>query len=98
MPKRSRTKPLRRSESHPTKKAPRVVSKAHQIERDENQMAFDAVQRLLERTKLIKEKNPAAVALGRLGGLKGGTARAKKLTAEQRRESARNAANIRWRK
>lgn len=75
-----------------------MVSKAHQIERDENQMAFDAVQRLLERTKLIKEKNPAAVALGRLGGLKGGTARAKKLTAEQRRESARNAANIRWRK
>ncbi len=38
------------------------------------------------------KKNPAAVALGRLGGLKGGKARARKLTAEQRRASARKAA------
>ena len=44
------------------------------------------------------EKNPAAVALGRLGGLKGGKARAKKLTAQQRRESARKAARARWHK
>jgi hypothetical protein len=43
-------------------------------------------------------KNPAAVALGRLGGAKGGAARAAKLTAEQRSEIARNAAQIRWRK
>jgi hypothetical protein len=42
------------------------------------------------------EKNPAAVALGRLGGLKGGKARAAKLTSEQRRESARMAAARRW--
>jgi hypothetical protein len=42
-------------------------------------------------------KNPHAVALGRLGGLKGGKARAKKLTAEQRREIARKAAKARWR-
>ncbi len=41
-------------------------------------------------------KNPAAVALGRLGGLKGGKARAKKLTKKQRSESARRAANARW--
>lgn len=41
-------------------------------------------------------KNPAAVMLGRLGGLKGGHARAQKLTAEQRSEIARNAANARW--
>jgi hypothetical protein len=41
-------------------------------------------------------KNSAAVALGRLGGLKGGKARAKKLTAEQRAESARKAAVARW--
>jgi len=40
----------------------------------------------------IKEKNPAAVALGRLGGLKGGKARASKLTPEQRKEIARKAA------
>jgi len=41
-------------------------------------------------------KNPAAVALGRLGGLKGGPARAKKLTAAQRSEIARKAARARW--
>jgi len=43
-------------------------------------------------------KNPAAVALGRLGGRKGGPARAAKLTAQQRRESARKAARARWSK
>lgn len=43
-------------------------------------------------------KNPAAVALGRLGGKKGGEARAKKLTAEQRRAIAKKAAEARWRK
>jgi len=41
-------------------------------------------------------KNPAAVALGRLGGLKGGKARAEKLTPEQRKEIARGAAKARW--
>lgn len=41
-------------------------------------------------------KNPAAVELGRRGGLKGGKARAAKLTAEQRSEAARKAAASRW--
>lgn len=41
-------------------------------------------------------KNPAAVALGRLGGKKGGPARAARLTKEQRTESARKAARARW--
>jgi len=41
-------------------------------------------------------KNPAAVALGRLGGLKGGKARANKLTPGQRKEIARKAAQARW--
>jgi len=41
-------------------------------------------------------KNPAAVELGRLGGLKGGKARAEKLTAKQRVASARKAAKARW--
>jgi len=44
------------------------------------------------------KKNPAAVMLGRLGGLKGGYARAAKLTAEERSESARNAVQARWEK
>lgn len=43
-------------------------------------------------------KNPAAVALGRKGGLKGGPARAKKLTAKERSESARKAVLARWKK
>jgi hypothetical protein len=42
------------------------------------------------------EKNPAAIALGRLGGLKGGKARAEKLTAERRKEIAKKAAKKRW--
>jgi hypothetical protein len=41
-------------------------------------------------------KNPAAVALGRLGGQKGGNARAKALTPEQRVEIAKRAAEKRW--
>jgi hypothetical protein len=43
-------------------------------------------------------KNPAAVALGRLGGQKGGKARAAKLSAERRREIAKKAAAARWSK
>jgi len=42
------------------------------------------------------EKNPAAVALGRLGGLKGGRARAAKLTAARRSAIAKKAARARW--
>jgi hypothetical protein len=45
-----------------------------------------------------KEKDPAAVALGRKGGLKGGHARAAKMTPEERRESARKAVLARWEK
>lgn len=44
------------------------------------------------------EKNPHAVALGRLGGKKGGKARAAKLTPEQRSEISRKAAKARWKK
>ena len=43
-------------------------------------------------------KNAAAVALGRLGGLKGGKARAKSLTAQQRSDIAKKAAAKRWTK
>lgn len=42
------------------------------------------------------EKNPAAVALGRLGGLKGGKARMAKLSAKRRTEIAQKAARKRW--
>lgn len=43
-------------------------------------------------------KNPAAVALGRLGGIKGGKARAESLTKKQRSQSAKKAAKARWSK
>jgi hypothetical protein len=46
----------------------------------------------------LKKKNPAAVALGRLGGLKGGKARAKKLSAKLRSEIAQKASTARMTK
>jgi hypothetical protein len=50
-------------------------------------------------TNAAKEgKNPAAVLLGRMGGLKGGKARSLKLSAEKRSEIAQKAANVRWKK
>jgi hypothetical protein len=47
---------------------------------------------------VTEEKNKAAQELGRLGGLKGGPARAAKMTKEERIESARKAAKARWEK
>ena len=44
----------------------------------------------------LGEKNPAAVALGRMGGLKGGKARAKALSAKKRSVIAKKAAAKRW--
>jgi len=45
-----------------------------------------------------QEKNPHAVALGRLGGLKGGKVRAEKLSSERKSEIAKKAAKARWSK
>jgi hypothetical protein len=44
----------------------------------------------------LPEKNPHAVALGKLGGSKGGTQRAKNLSAAKRKQIARKAAKTRW--
>jgi hypothetical protein len=66
--------------------------------RDTNQLAkfiVDLATGEIEE-KTDDGKNPAAVALGRLGGLKGGKARKKSLTKEQRAEIARKAAETRW--
>lgn len=46
----------------------------------------------------LAAKNPHAAELGRLGGLKGGPARAKALTAERRQEIARRAIQARWKR
>jgi len=51
-----------------------------------------------DKTEEAPTKNPAAVELGRLGGLKGGKARAEKLSVERLSEIAKNAANARWKK
>ena len=66
--------------------------------RDINVLASQIVQETTGEELVPREdgKNPAAVALGRLGGLKGGRARAEKLTPEQRSEIARKAAQARW--
>lgn len=50
----------------------------------------------VEDVKTDDGKNPAAVALGRKGGIKGGPARAAKLTAKERSAIAKNAARSRW--
>ena len=52
----------------------------------------------VEDVKTDDDKNPAAVALGRKGGLKGGAARAKKLTSEERSAIAKKGAASRWKK
>ncbi len=49
-------------------------------------------------SKPEREKNPAAVELGRLGGKKGGKARAEKLSARKRSEIAKKAAEARWKR
>lgn len=67
---------------------------------DFNQLAFEVVQKAIG--AMPKEelpdpnKNPAAVTLGRMGGLKGGKARAEKLSPQRRTEIAKKAAKSRW--
>lgn len=68
---------------------------------DLNQLAKRIVNQATDEAPPIEpklEKNKAAQELGRLGGLKGGTARAQKLTAEERSEIAKKAAKVRWSK
>jgi hypothetical protein len=69
--------------------------------RDPNQLAKSIVDLATGETSKSTEengRNPHAVALGRLGGLKGGKARAKALTPEQRSAIAKGAAKKRWAK
>lgn len=79
---------------------PNRSSNRGQGPKDINQIAFDVVQKATGAKPKVEPpdpaKNPAAVSLGRLGGLKGGKARAAKLTAERRKQIAREAAEKRW--
>ena len=75
---------------------PTRSSKPH---RDADQMAKHILDQLTgdaPKDEPPPVKNEAAVALGRLGGKKGGAARAAKLTPEQRSEIAKKAAKARW--
>jgi hypothetical protein len=70
---------------------------------DPNVAAFRAVQHVIamgegQPVNDIGSKNPAAVALGHLGGMKGGPASAKALSASKRRAIAKRAARARWKK
>ncbi len=84
MPKRSSKSP------DPIKSAKRVL--------DEIIAKHDPESITLEKVKQAEAsgKNLAAVALGRLGGLKGGRARAVQLSAKKRKEIAKKAAHARW--
>jgi hypothetical protein len=77
---------------------PKRSSKAQKDTQQLARKVLDTIAPEVEPEKVEKppEKNPAAVALGRLGGLKGGAARAKKLTAKRRSEIAKKAAAKRW--
>jgi len=63
---------------------------------DPNQLAKSIVDQATGQDEKPPEKNPAAVALGKLGGKKGGPARAARLTAEERSAIAKRAAKKRW--
>jgi hypothetical protein len=68
------------------------------IHLDTNQLAKRSVAETTSRVSRTTAKNQAAVDLGRLGGRKGGIARARSLSSNQRSEIARKAALIRWAK
>ena len=76
------------------------MTKKSKMPRDINERAKSILDIVTGEAPEVKPgddgKNPAAVELGRLGGLKGGKARAEKLTPEERSEIAKKAAEMRW--
>ena len=78
-----------------------MADKKRSSKRDFSEIAASIVAQAVgeeEKAEPPKIKDPLAVELGRRGGLKGGKARAAKLTPEQRTEIARTAAKARWHK
>ena len=72
------------------------MTKYSKNKKDENEMAFSIIEQMHHSASQYPSKNPAAVVLGRLGGLKGGHARAKKLSRKRRLAIAKKAAHARW--
>jgi hypothetical protein len=85
MPKRSST-PRRKGSSDPILTAARIFQ----------EVTGESVGIPAKVKPPAREKNPAAVALGKLGGPKGGKARAASLSAKRRAQIARKAARARW--
>ena len=79
---------------------PKRSSRGKQGPEDANEIAFRVTQEATGEAPQAAPsgKNPAAVALGKLGGAKGGRARADKLTPDERSKIARHAALARWSK
>jgi hypothetical protein len=79
--------------------APFMPDRSRKRPRDPNQLAkliVDLATGDADETPPEDTRDPAAVSLGRKGGLKGGKARAAKMTAAERSESAKRAARARW--
>lgn len=77
---------------------PKRSSKPRDLNALAARIVADSTDEDAEPSDPYEGKDPAAVELGRRGGLKGGKARAEKLTPEQRSEIARKAAQKRWEK
>lgn len=81
-------------------KSPKKKPKPVKVRADFAQTAFRVMQEATGQAPKTPDpdagKDPAAVSLGRRGGLKGGKARAKAMTASQRSASAKKAARVRW--
>ena len=93
MPKRSS------KEENPIQSARNVLDQIiAKHDPEANRLVKEMVDILAEGVEMESKKNPAAVALGRLGGKKGGPARARQLSAERRSEIAVQAARTRWAK
>ena len=84
----------------PRKKPPK--DGPHKLRPDVAETAFRVMQEATGQAPKTQpgegEKNPEAVERGRMGGKKGGKARASSLSEEERREAARLAARARWKK
>jgi hypothetical protein len=92
----------RRSSTAANKPGPKRAGTArdHDFVTIARNVVEQAIGEKLDGSPLLKgqPKNPAAVALGKLGGAKGGAARAKALTKARRVAIAKKAATTRWRK
>lgn len=74
----------------------RSRKKSTDLNRLAKSIVDEATMEEIQAKAVAEGKNPAAVILGRLGGLKGGKARAAKLSAQERKDIAKKAAKVRW--